>query len=477
MPWLHELRGLRGVSRVNRLNPLNFLVGKIFLMFWSMIALTTLSIAIIASQVELDLENKPIPHFVINKIESLEDDLRRMRHRSPHNLERLLHSPRLARKNLLIFAKQGENPRSTKRLPAQFDMSRLPFDSEQPTTFIESELIVYGPFSLKYKESQYRLFFLSPYAPRFMMRYQHLPLWLRLGLPLLISAILSFVMAKSLVKPIHKLRNANRLLAQGKLDTRSNGVALRNDELGELGKDFDNMAIKMGLLLAAQKRLLGDVSHELRSPLARLQVALGLAVQGDVKDLPRHLQRIELEAQRLDDMVGDVLRLSRLESALQSLELFPLSLKSLLAYLVKDANFEAMGDCKNVTLEAEHDAKVMGDQALLASAFENVMRNAVKYTDEKTSVLVSLRHAGDQVKITIRDFGPGVPTCALAQLFQPFYRVSDSRQRSSGGSGLGLAIAEKSIRSHGGSISARNHQDHGLEITIKLPLYQGNDFA
>jgi two-component system sensor histidine kinase CpxA len=457
-----------------RLNPLNYLVGKIFLMFWAMITITLLALIIISSQVEMQMQDKPIPSYVYAKIDALQEHMARMQHHGRTSFERFAQSRRVGRNFMLLYAKSGEKPKSSKPLPDEFDVKRLAWGSDDATTLIESNYLSYGPFKVTSTNNEYELFILNKFKPHPMMRFHMLPTWVRWGLPLSISAMLSFFVAMSLAKPINSLRNAHRAFAEGNLDTRSNGVAKRNDELGQLGKDFDNMAQKVSQLLAAQKRLLGDVSHELRSPLARLQIALGLAAQPDCKDLPRHLQRIELETHRLDDMIGDVLRLSRLESQLQNIECFTLSLTSLLEYVIKDANFEANGANKEVKLTAIKDITVKGDQGLLASAFENVVRNAVKYTEQNTTVLVTMSLEDTWVAVKVRDFGPGVPTSALSQLFQPFYRVSDSRQRSSGGTGLGLAIAEKSIRSHDGTIMAHNHEDKGLEITIKLPLYQGN---
>ncbi|MFT4925056.1 MAG: two-component system sensor histidine kinase CpxA [Phenylobacterium sp.] len=461
-----------------RLNPLNFLAGKIFLGFWLMIILTIASMLFITHQVEPNIEDQPIPRHIFAQIQSLEDHMTRISRRKGFEIKRLLHSPRFGRREQgYIFIDEQQKIFNSKPLPPEFERANLPVGASEPETVLEAGILVYGPFEIAINQTHLRLFLFKPYRPHPMEKFRNLPPWVRFGLPLLISALLSFAMAMSLVKPIHQLRNAHRSLAQGNLDARSNGVALRNDELGQLGQDFDDMADKISQLLAAQKRLLGDVSHELRSPLARMQVALGLALQPESKDLPRHLQRIELEANRLDDMIGDVLRLSRLESQLQNIEMFKQPLKSLLEYLIKDAHFEAQQSNKSVKLITSDDANVQGDQALLASAFENVLRNAVKYTDQDTCVEVSLslseclseQLSDNQVIVTIRDFGPGVPASALSQLFQPFYRVSDSRQRRSGGTGLGLAIAEKSVRSHGGSIIAHNHQDKGLEITIKLP--------
>ena len=456
------------------INPLNYLASKIFLYFWFMIAFTVISLVLIGYQVEPNYADKPIPPHILAQVDSIEEQLMRSRRQTSFNYERLLRSRRFNHHHTLIYSQMGQPLKSSKPLPQDFDLSRLDTKTQQTTILASNEYVVYGPFQLKNLEQQYQLFLLNPRKSHPMMSFRNLPWWLRLGIPLTISAILSLFIARTLVTPIKNLCTAHRSLAQGHLDTRSNGVALRKDELGQLGHDFDNMAEKISQLLAAQKRLLGDVSHELRSPLARLQIALGLVSStpnvAENKDLVRHLERIELEAHRLDDMIGDVLRLSRLESQLQNIECFSLSLKSLLEFLVKDANFEAQGENKQVTLSLTEDAQILGDQGLLASAFENVIRNAVKYTQADSTVEVSMSVETNLITTRIRDHGPGVPTSALSQLFEPFYRVSDSRQRASGGTGLGLAIAEKSISAHGGSISAHNHEDQGLEVVIRLPI-------
>ena len=467
---------------LQRINPFNYLASKIFLYFWFMIAFTVISLVLIGSQIEPDYGDKPIPHRILSKVDNIEERLLRARLQSSFNYERLLRSNRLNGQQIIIYGRKGQPLKSSRPLPRDFDLSRLDINSEKATTLASKEYIVYGPFklgpfkheNLKLKQ-EYQLFILNGRKMHPMMGFRDLPWWLRLSIPLVISAILSFLVARSLVTPIKNLCSAHRNLAQGNLDTRSNGVALRKDELGQLGQDFDNMAEKISKLLAAQKRLLGDVSHELRSPLARLQIALGLASSpqihaSDNKDLVRHLERIELEAHRLDDMIGDVLRLSRLETQLQNIEHFSLSLKSLLEFLVKDANFEAQSENKQVSLTLDQDAQILGDQSLLASAFENVIRNALKYTKQDSNVEISMVIKEHLAVTKIVDHGPGVPTSALSQLFEPFYRVSDSRQRSSGGTGLGLAIAEKSISAHGGTISAHNHPEFGLEVVISLPI-------
>ncbi len=460
---------------LKRLNPFNHLAGKIFMGFWLLFALTVVSMLVIIHNLEPDEREKSVPPHVFALMRSLEEHLMMRQERGDTIIfDQLIASPRLSRNHLFVYFDESGALKSSKRLPPDFDPSRLAIDSPQPVSMVQNDIISYGPFTLLDNDKSYQVFSLYPYRVHAIGRFKRLPAWLRLGLPLTISAFLSYFIATSLVNPIRKLRNAHRSLAEGCLDTRANGVAQRNDELGELGRDFDHMAVKISGLLTAQKRLLGDVSHELRSPLARLQIALGLAQQtsstAGSEDLPRHLQRIELEASRLDAMIGDVLRLSRLETQLQNIEKQPLSLNSMLKVLLKDAGFEAKNADKSIVLEQNQELSVCGDQTLLASAFENVIRNAVKYTDVGTEVVLSLSAEGNNAKVVVRDHGPGVPVSSLGQLFEPFYRVSDSRQRSSGGTGLGLAIADKAIRSHGGNIYAQNHPEKGLEIVITLPI-------
>ena len=408
---------------LQRINPFNYLASKIFLYFWFMIAFTVISLVLIGSQIEPDYGDKPIPPRILERVNDIEDRLMRAWRQSSSNYERMLRSNRLNGPYIIIYGKKDQPLKSSRPLPRDFDLSRLDTNAEQATTLASKEYIVYGPFKLgpfkheKLKQ-EYQLFILHGRKIHPMMGFRDLPWWLRLSIPLIISAILSFLVARSLVTPIKNLCSAHRNLAQGNLDTRSNGVALRKDELGQLGQDFDNMAEKISKLLAAQKRLLGDVSHELRSPLARLQIALGLASSpqihaSDNKDLVRHLERIELEAHRLDDMIGDVLRLSRLETQLQNIEHFNLSLKSLLEFLIKDANFEAQSENKQVSLTLEKDAQILGDQSLLASAFENVIRNALKYTREDSTVEISMTIKDNLAVTRIIDHGPGVPTSAL----------------------------------------------------------------
>jgi two-component system sensor histidine kinase CpxA len=251
----------------------------------------------------------------------------------------------------------------------------------------------------------------------------------------------------------------------------------RRDELASLAADFDVMAEKIESLVNSQRRLLGDISHELRSPLARLSIALELARQRSGADATTALERIQLEAENLNEMIGQLLALTRLESGAEAIRKTEFDLASLVGAITDDADFEARSRKRSVKLESPESCTIVGNEQLLRRAIENVIRNAVQYTAEGTEVEVKLE-CGDKTSeavITVRDHGTGVPENALAEIFRPFYRVDDARDREAGGVGLGLAIAERALRLHAGAVKAVNASDGGLVVTISLPLNARDD--
>jgi two-component system sensor histidine kinase CpxA len=260
-----------------------------------------------------------------------------------------------------------------------------------------------------------------------------------------------------------------RELASGDLQTRV-GPALgsRRDELAELGRDFDAMAARIEALVTAQQRLLGDISHELRSPLARLGVALDLARRRGGRDIGDLLGRIELESERLDELIGELLELNRLESG-DEIAREPIDLAALVEEIAADADFEAQADDRSVRVVSTEACEVAGDRNLLRRAIENVARNAVRYTPEETTVEVALGCDERDAVVRVRDFGPGVSDEELPNLFRPFYRVAGARERDTGGAGLGLAITERAVAIHGGSVAASNASGGGLTVEIRLP--------
>lgn len=295
--------------------------------------------------------------------------------------------------------------------------------------------------------------------------------WL-LSSGLIASLLFSGLLAWYFTRPIRTLRRACRAVAEGRLDTRVSPVmGNRRDELGELGENFDFMAGRLNQLLTAQRQLLHDVSHELRSPLARMQAAIGIAQQQPGK-VPDTLVRLERETQRISDLVGELLLLSRLETDVEHQQAERIDINTLLHGLVEDARFEASQTQLAITLDSSADACVVGQRVLLQRALENVIRNAVKFSAADGEVRVSLQvePTTQLVHVIVDDRGPGVDEQELELLFQPFYRGRQAMRRE--GTGLGLTIARRAVEALGGRISACRRPGGGLRVTLSLPLDQ-----
>jgi two-component system OmpR family sensor kinase len=303
------------------------------------------------------------------------------------------------------------------------------------------------------------------------------PPWVLIVIGGLASLAASALLAWHLARPIRNLRWAFRAAAEGRLETRVRPLMRgRRDEIADLGGDFDQMAQQLQKLVAAQRRLLHDVSHELRSPLARLQAAIGL-VRQDPKKLEASLDRIEREVARLDALVGEVLTLARLEGGTTAGAAETVDFADLVATVAADARFEAEAAGRKVHLDSVDQVQVRGRAELLHRAVENVIRNAVKFTAAGSAVDIRLSTAGTPPRalLVVRDHGPGVAPGDLERIFEPFYRTS--ADPATKGFGLGLAIAQGAIAAHGGSIRAENAQGGGLRLEIQLPLAQGNSTA
>jgi len=303
------------------------------------------------------------------------------------------------------------------------------------------------------------------------------------GMPLpgLIIAVISsglvcYLLSWYLTKPVVRLRAATRRLAAGDLSARSGApTSRRHDEIAGLMRDFDAMAERLESLVKAQSRLLNDISHELRSPLARLNVALGLARQRSGEQSAEMMERIELEASRLNELIGRILTLARLEDGEQKVPHTPVPLDELVLNVAEDAEFEAQArHCHVRCTIPEGNWEVRGNASLLHSAIENVVRNAIRYTREGTAAQIELERVdgpgGPEARLRVTDCGPGVPEDALEKLFQPFYRLDDARGRLTGGVGLGLSITERAVRFHGGRVAAANRAEGGLMLEIYIPL-------
>lgn len=300
--------------------------------------------------------------------------------------------------------------------------------------------------------------------------------WLQILVTILTAGLVCYGLARYLSSPIGKIRNATKRFAKGDLQTRVGAeIGNRRDELASLAKDFDEMAERIENLLNSQKRLTQDISHELRSPLARLNVALEIAKQKSVNEATAPiLERIELESNRLNEMIGRLLMLSKLESGAGDFSKRKLNLTKLVETVAADADYEAKAKQKTVKIIEKQDVQVLGNENLLRSAVENVLRNAIRYT--KSNVEISLKNGGGQAKILVRDYGEGVPEEELEKLFRPFHRVGEDRTRKTGGIGLGLAIAERAVHAHEGTIKAKN-TENGLQVEINLPIMKAETRA
>ena len=309
-----------------------------------------------------------------------------------------------------------------------------------------------------------------PFQPTFQT------LGLRLLVVLVIGGIFCYWLARYLTTPVLKLRATTNELAEGNLGARvATNLVKRRDEVGQLGRDFNVMAERLESMVKAQQRLLGDISHELRSPLARLGVALGLARQRSGAEANGALDRIERESDNLNEMISQLLTLTRLESGTDSRKRTDVDLAALVREVADDADFEARSVNRAVQVVSSDDCSINGVEELLRSAVENVVRNAVRYTPEGTAVEVALRKqnggSNNYAVISVRDRGRGVPEDALERIFRPFYRTEDARDRQSGGgTGLGLAITERAVRMHGGSVQAVNAAGGGLAVEMRLNL-------
>ena len=284
--------------------------------------------------------------------------------------------------------------------------------------------------------------------------------WWMLG----IFAILCYVLALHVTSPLREMQKTVERFGQGDFTARVN--SRRADELGQLGRTVDRMAERIDNLLKAQRRLLQDISHELRSPLARLGVAVELARGGG--DMESSLNRIEREGTRLNSLVGELIQVTRGEGDPQGLTTEKIRLDELVQTIVEDSRIEA--EKRHVELNSSvTEVTMTGNPELLRRAVENLVRNAIRYSPENTTVDVSLSKVGSVYRISVRDHGSGVPEESLSSIFDPFYRVEKDRGRTSGGVGLGLAIAKRAVELHHGTMRAQNVTP-GLRVEIDLPV-------
>lgn len=323
---------------------------------------------------------------------------------------------------------------------------------------IDGRLIIVEPT----QNAPYRLLILAP--PPFNV-WSFVPYYV---LILAAVALLSWLLAVAIVRPIRQLAGAVDRFGSGDLATRI--PARRADEVGDLARAFNRMAERIETLLTAERRLLQDISHELRSPLARLHLASELARTATDRDLA--FARIQKEVDRLTSLVETLIEMTRAEGDPATRKSQPVQLTALVDDVVQSCNLEAQARHCRIVVSGEPGGPVYGDPELLRRAVENVLRNAIRYAPEDSDIDLSLDHRNGCTRISVRDGGPGVPEEALPRLAEPFFRADDSRDSATGGVGLGLAIAQRAVHLHHGTLSAENAHP-GLRVTLSLPgLYK-----
>jgi two-component system sensor histidine kinase CpxA len=308
-----------------------------------------------------------------------------------------------------------------------------------------------------------------PAGPRAALGINRSAVVLQWGVALLVSGFICFLLTRYLTTPILQLRTMSQKLASGDLSARTGSVLVqRRDEIGDLIRDFNAMASRIEELVSGQRQLISDVSHELRSPLARLNVALDLGRERKGDD-PAFVQMQE-DMRLLDEMIGRLLTIAKLDISAAQVPMMDVDLADLLSQITRNAEFESREPNGGIRLIPSGQCIVWGSAELLHSAIENVVRNAIRYTENGTCVEISMEcENSSSVRLVVRDYGPGIPEFELRNIFQPFYRVAGARDRQSGGTGLGLAITDRVVRIHGGTIRAENASPRGLRIEIVLP--------
>lgn len=462
---------------LNKINPFRSLYGRIFISFWLATILmvsTAIWLGIYLSQ-SYEIESTTQRGMV-----RLEKAAARL-----HNFEARITEQNLAkslekigrRTRSIIMLVEPKSQTFIYGFPPHMRFDKEPFlkmvSQSHPLRIRSGQGVFDGPINVILNQKTYKMFVGKPFPPGLLRRFHRRYPGVIIATAVFVSGLLCAWFTWSLLRPIGQLQQASRKISEGDLSARVGNAALRSDEIGQLGKDFNRMSEQIEKLMQSQKRLLADISHELRSPLARLQLAIGIAQQQDKEDISqvseRQLQRIETEAHRIEKMLEQVLKLARLEAAQLAPEKVRFNLKELVYELINNAQFEAQSEGKSVTNDLpETEINITGDASLVSSAVENVLRNAVKYCNQHVDVNMKLTEGS--VELLISDDGPGIEASQMEDIFVPFYRISQSRNRKTGGVGLGLAIAQQAIHAHDGEIKLKTNTKGGLDVLIILPI-------
>jgi two-component system sensor histidine kinase CpxA len=455
---------------------------KLFVWFWLIAITSIVSTRFISQQISNESLSKVISQTSkYDELRQLKKIAKRITRSNVKSIDELLliEPKQLARMHLNVWLKSMDSrPKVINLFPLPTKIKRAISnyinDKEftEPETSLFSHTQLVGPVLIELDEQPYQLFISRKQHKRNISQIvESMPYWARIVIPTLISFILCLLLAHSFSKPVRLIKKAATKLGQGDLSTRVKGVGQLNGELAQLATSFNTMAEHLQQNQNAQQRLIGDVSHELRTPLTRLQMAVGLAQQESTTKLARekYLQRCQKEISRLDEMIEEVLVLSRLENTIQKINFQKINLNTLVQNIINDEQFLADEKSISINMNATDNISMLGDLNLMASAITNVLANAVKYSPEQSTIDVKVSLNKQRLSIVISDSGNGVPEETLAQIFTPFYRVNLARDRHTGGTGLGLAIAKQAILAHQGKIFAKNNSTKGLSVIIEIP--------
>ena len=450
------------VKLLRSISPTRAIMGRLFLWFWATFIVTSL-LAIWGSR--LFFEDLQVVQIKPREVEDLNQAIERMQrgrfqdlplHETLDRISRGVRDRLVAvdiRDNRLI---SGGGP--PLRDNDKEDLLRL-VNQTSPIAVKRGAFKILGPVFFERDNSRFALFAVKLDMPE----KQTPPVLLFLAIALITTTLLSWLFAKTLTNPILHIQGSAKRLASGDWQTRVGKAAKRQDELGQLARDFNKMAEQLESMWGAQKRLLADVSHELRSPLARLQMALGLAHQQNVD--PATLSRVEREADRMEALVSQLLTLSRAEAGEANMQKHALSL--VLNDVLTDANFEVANKNKQLKIDDIPKKTVVIDSMMFCRAVENVLRNAIRHSKLVTHITFS--EDAQHWCIHITDDGDGLTIEECERIFSPFYRATLARERESGGVGLGLSIAKAAVELHHGRIIAEPAERGGLRVTMSFP--------
>lgn len=449
---------------LKQLNPWRFLAFRLFSWFWLVLLITLLVAAVAAKSLVDDTEIRRLPPGIAEEVRPMLHSLQRFD--SVEELSRKIN--RRDRNRWLVVDADTNTVLNSSILPKSFDQHWLTELSQlnRPRLLLHKKTVLAGPFLVDFHGRQLALYQQRERPDRQGFDLEMLPQFTLPLLLLLFSALASIGLALTMTKPLRLLQQKNLQFAAGDLAIRVDGPDRRSDEIGELARGFNLMASQIGALVQNQQRLLRDISHELRSPLTRAQLAIALEQrQGGGLQLPRLQQELE----RIDQMLDELLTFSRLDAGQYQLQALELDVVELIEEVISVNQLEADNRQQQLIYQGPTQALAFCDSRLIARAIENVLRNAIKYSPHDTTITLALQLTQGQLLLSITDHGPGVPANALQAVFEPFYRVSDSRNSQTGGTGLGLAIAAQALRQHQGQISASLPTAGGLAVLLQWP--------